>query len=445
MKLSIVIPAYDEEQAIAATIERTVAGRETIVAQSPVEDVEIIVVSDGSTDRTAEIASRYDDVRVIVFEKNRGYGAAIKKGFEESTGELVGFLDADGTCDANFFATLCTALLEENASVAIGSRMGPQSRMPAVRRIGNRIYALILSALSNKLVTDTASGMRVIRRDVLPQLYPLPDGLHFTPAMSARVLMDDRLTIVERPMPYEERIGESKLHVLRDGMRFFRTIFEMSLMWRPAKLSLSAAMLCLAAMTLLAAHPVEMWLTVGRLQEDMIYRLLFCSLLGTFGVTLLSAGVLCEQLHSLWDSRPRLSTFFSASLDRLYTFAGLGVVCLFAFPALSWLVGPGVWTRLTAGYVDLHWSRVVLAGLITFGLGQMFITVLVANLVRFHVARKLLARESVEQPPSAARAQRLDSVPVLSDGLAQPDGGYGAVKTSKNAAKSASVTRPSPS
>jgi glycosyltransferase involved in cell wall biosynthesis len=435
MKLTIVIPAYNEEQAIAAIIERTVAARETILAQSPVEDVEIIVVSDGSTDRTGEIAARYDDVRVIVFERNRGYGAAIQRGFEESSGELVGFLDADGTCDPNFFATLCTALLEENASVAIGSRMGPQSRMPAVRRIGNRVYAFILSALSNKVVTDTASGMRVIRRDVLPQLYPLPDGLHFTPAMSARVLMDDRLTIVERPMPYEERIGESKLHVLRDGMRFFRTIFEMSLMWRPAKLFLSAAVFCLAAMTLLAAHPIEMWLTVGRLQEDMIYRLLFCSLLGTFGMTLLSAGILCEQLHTLWDSSPRLSTFFSASLDRLYSFAGLGVVCLFALPVLTWLVGPGIWTRLTAGYMDLHWSRVVLAGLITFGLGQMFITVLVANLVRFHVARR----------STAAIARREGTVHVLSADLCQSESGYGAVKTSKNAAKSASPTRSFPS
>jgi len=397
MKLSVVIPAYNEEQAIASIIERTLAARQMIVGESPVDDVEIIVVSDGSTDRTADIAAGYDQVRVIVFEKNRGYGAAIKKGFEESTGELVGFLDADGTCDPRFFATLCTALSDENASVAIGSRMGRQSRMPAVRRLGNRIYAVILSALSNKVVTDTASGMRVIRREVLPQLYPLPDGLHFTPAMSARVLMDDRLTIVERPMSYEERIGESKLHVFGDGMRFFRTIFEISLMWRPAKLFTAAAILCLALMTLLAAHPIEMWLAEGRLQEDMNYRLLFCSLLGTFGVTLLSASVLCEQLHRLWDSRPWLSTFFSESLDRVYSFAGLGVTFVLAVPVLTWLVGRGIWTRLTVGHVDLHWSRVVLAGLLTFALGQMFITILVANLMRFHVARKstsLIARKT---------------------------------------------------
>ncbi|MDO8629864.1 MAG: glycosyltransferase family 2 protein, partial [Phycisphaerales bacterium] len=219
MKLTIVIPALNEEAAIGSIIERTLTARRTILSDSAVSEVEVIVVSDGSTDRTAEIAAGYDEVRVIVFERNRGYGAAIKKGFEVGTGEIVGFLDADGTCDPRIFAELCNALIGEEADVAIGSRMGPQSRMPRVRRIGNRIYALILSVLSNRVVTDTASGMRVIRRAALPQLYPLPDGLHFTPAMSARVLMDDRLTIVERPMPYEERIGESKLHVIHDGLR----------------------------------------------------------------------------------------------------------------------------------------------------------------------------------------------------------------------------------
>src|SRR3990172_6980130 len=132
MKLSVVIPAYNEESAIASTIERTLAARETIVSESPVSHVEIIVVSDGSSDRTSEIAAGYDQIRIIVFERNCGYGAAIKKGFEESTGELVGFLDADGTCDPRFFATLFTALSDENASVAIGTRMSRESRMPAV-------------------------------------------------------------------------------------------------------------------------------------------------------------------------------------------------------------------------------------------------------------------------------------------------------------------------
>jgi glycosyltransferase involved in cell wall biosynthesis len=390
MRLTIVIPAFNEEQSIRSIIERSLAARETIVRDSPVDEVEIIVVSDGSTDRTAELARGYDDVRVIVFARNRGYGAAIKEGFEAGTGELVGFLDADGTCDPVFFATLCTALGEEDAAVALGSRLGSDSRMPRLRRLGNRIYALILSALSNRVVTDTASGMRVIRRDVLRDLYPLPDGLHFTPAMSARVLMDDRLGIVERPMHYEERTGESKLHVLTDGVRFFRTILQMALVWRPTRLFFLAAVVCLVVMTLLALHPIELWLRIGRLQEDMIYRLLFCWLMGALGLTLLSAGVVSDHLHRLIDDRPRPPTFVASVLSAVYTVRGCVALSVVAAPLLLWLVGRGVWTWTTDGYVEEHWSRVVLAGLIVFGIGQLTVSVLTVNVLRFHAARKAL-------------------------------------------------------
>jgi len=437
MKLTVVIPAFNEEQAIGSIIERSLAARETIVRDSPVEDVEIIVVSDGSTDRTAELAAAYADVRVIVFEHNRGYGAAIKRGFHEGSGELVGFLDADGTCDPSFFAPLCSALVERRADVAIGSRLGPDSRMPPIRRLGNRIYALILSALCNHVVTDTASGMRVIRRDALPQLYPLPDGLHFTPAMSARVLMGDGLTIVEEPMPYEERVGDSKLHVLRDGLRFLQTIFEMTLMWQPAKLFIVAAVICLTIMVLLAMHPIEMWLRLGRLHEDMIYRLLFCSLLGTLGVTLLSAGLLLEQLRRLLavgppvhsvraltgghdeyrEAQGRTPTFLWSLLDRFYSIRSWTTVTAAATPLLVWLVGRGVYTWVSAGYVDQHWSRVVLAGLVVFAVGHMLITVLIANVLRFHTARRSLqASDRATNPVSVdARNVARSGVPRLTD------------------------------
>lgn len=402
LKLTIVIPALNEEDAIGSTIERCLSARETIVRDSPVDAVEIIVVSDGSTDRTAELAAGYEDVRVIVFEQNRGYGAAIKKGFDEGRGDLVAFLDADGTCDPNFFAPLCSALIDENAAVALGSRMGPQSRMPRVRRLGNRIYALILSALSNRVVSDTASGMRVLRRDALQQLYPLPDGLHFTPAMSARVLMDDSLGVVERTMSYQERIGESKLHVLKDGMRFLRTIFEMTLMWRPAKLFFLAGGLCLTLLILLAMHPVEMWLGQGHLQEDMIYRLLFCSVLGTLGVTLVSAGVVSDHLHRLIDRRRRTVSFAWSLLDKAYSFGGFGLLLVPAVPVTTWLVGRGVMTWVTAGYVDVHWSRVVLAGLVVLSCAQMLVTILVVNLLRFHTARaRVCDSQPVTKPASA--------------------------------------------
>lgn len=192
-------------------------------------------------------------------------------------------------------------------------------------------------------------------------------------------------------MPYEERIGESKLHVVKDGVRFLRTIFEMTLMWRPAKLFVSTTVLCLTVMTLFAVHPVETWLRFGRFEEDMIYRLLFCSLLATLGVALLSAGVVCDHLHRLLDERsttggPR--TFLWSLLDKVYSFRGFTLVLVPSLPILVWLVGRGAWTWVTAGYVNVHWSRAVLAGLIAFGIGQMFVTVLIVNLLRFHTARK---------------------------------------------------------
>ena len=414
MKLTIVIPAYNEQDAIASTIERCLAARETIVRRSPVDDVEIIVVSDGSTDRTVEIASGYDQIQLVIFEKNRGYGAAIKRGFSEGTGDLVSFLDADGTCDPNFFVTLCTDLCDQNADVAIGSRLGPESRMPPIRRLGNRIYAVILSALSNRVVSDTASGMRVIRRDALPKLYPLPDGLHFTPAMSARVLMDDQLKIVEHPMRYEERIGESKLHVLHDGVRFLRTILEMCLMWQPSKLFGGAAALCLMLTLVLALHPIEAWMRGGALAAGLKYRLLFCALAGTFGVTLLSMSLICTHLRHLLGVRDdtttrsaRLSTFVWAVVDRVYSPVGVGVITCVAIPLMVWLIGGAM---LTDGG-GVRWGRSVLGGLIGLGWGQMVATLLVVHLLRFHTARtpalvtqQATPRREALRPTGAARS-----------------------------------------
>ena len=93
LKLSIIIPAYNEEEAIATIIERTLAAREHIIHESQVSDVEVIVVNDGSTDKTAEIARRYDDIKLISFDQNRGYGAAIKAGFAAADGDLLSFLE----------------------------------------------------------------------------------------------------------------------------------------------------------------------------------------------------------------------------------------------------------------------------------------------------------------------------------------------------------------
>src|SRR5260370_25555375 len=91
--LTIVIPALNEEEAIGSTISRCLQAREEIRQAADLDDVEIIVVNDGSTDRTSQIAHGFGEVKVIDFAKNQGYGAAIKEGFHQGTGSVVGFLD----------------------------------------------------------------------------------------------------------------------------------------------------------------------------------------------------------------------------------------------------------------------------------------------------------------------------------------------------------------
>jgi len=212
MKLLIAIPALNEEDSIESIIQRSLAARGRICAGSAVRDVEITVVSDGSTDRTVELARKYEgQIKLIVFPKNRGYGAAIQEAWNNSDAELLGFLDADGTCDPNLFRALCDVLFREKADVALGCRLNRESRMPPIRRIGNFLFAGLLSALSTKWVRDTASGMRVVRRSALGNLLPLPNGMHFTPAMSAKAILSEDVKIAEIDMPYNEREGESKL------------------------------------------------------------------------------------------------------------------------------------------------------------------------------------------------------------------------------------------
>ena len=362
--LSIVIPALDEEEAIGATIERCLAARESIVAESPVSEVEVIVVSDGSTDRTEEIARRYQAVTVLGFDRNRGYGAAIKSGFAAARGDWVGFLDADGTCDPAFFATLCRALDAQQADVALGSRMGPGSAMPRVRAIGNAVFALLLGALSRQRIRDTASGMRVLRKAVLPDLDPLPDGLHYTPAMTARALLEGKLVLIEVPMPYAERIGDSKLSVARDGLRFLVSIVRAAAIYRPARpLLLFAALFALGAL-LLGSGPSLYWLRHRALEEWMIYRVLAALLLGIGTALFASSAILGDQIASIAHGRPATRSGVTGLVARAFgrrTATAIAALLFLAALVVSW---PGIVEYATTAHVHMHWSRVVLSSLL---------------------------------------------------------------------------------
>jgi len=271
MKLLIVIPALNEEQSIESIIRRALEARAHIIEGSPVTAVDITVVSDGSTDRTVERARPFaDSVKLVVFEENRGYGAAIKEAWRQSDADLLGFLDADGTCDPRFFLDLCRTVVTEQADVVLGCRLNQASKMPLVRRVGNRVFAGLLRALSSSRVRDTASGMRVVRRASLGRLLPLPDGLSFTPAMTARAVLGTTVKILEIDMPYHEREGESKLRLGRDTAVFLRVILEAAFLYRPSRPLAIVGLLALAIAAAWMMRPILYYVEHRLVQEWMI-------------------------------------------------------------------------------------------------------------------------------------------------------------------------------
>jgi glycosyltransferase involved in cell wall biosynthesis len=357
MKLSIIIPAFNEENSIERIIQRTLDAIPLIKNKSKVEDVEIIVVSDGSTDRTVQRAQKFiDKIKLFVFEKNIGYGAAIKEGWKQSTGDLLSFIDADGTCDPIFFGELCQLIENEKADIVIGNRMNKLSRMPFIRKLGNRLFSVFLSTVSSKKIKDTASGMRVVKKSALAKIMPLPDGLNFTPAMSARAILCDYLKICEIDMPYHEREGQSKLHIFKDGIRFFKVITKMIFLYQPQKILLLFSIIAFIIATSLMAYPIIHYIQYKSLEEWMIYRFIVANLLGVISVLFFGTSYITFKIVRRTISGYNFKNHF---LFKIFKSNIIWFIILLFFITGILLVSNSFWNRITTGMTNEHWSRYI--------------------------------------------------------------------------------------
>lgn len=313
--LSVVIPAYNEEEGITEIVHRVLAVEDDL-KKVGIEELELVVVDDGSRDRTAEIAERIPGVRLVRHPHNRGYGAALKTGFSCARGELIGFLDADGTYPPEYFPRLCQRALDGD-DLVIGSRMaGADSQMPVTRRVGNLFFANLLSLIGRQRVSDSASGMRVFKRDVISKVYPLPDGLNLTPVMSARALHED-IRMSEVPIPYSERVGCSKLSVVRDGATFLQSIIWTALNYNPVRilglLGLGGIGFALLVVLGLLVARLGGVVTLGPWGVAAVYWALVSAV---SGVSLFALGATFNYLVSLFHKQPIRQGLFGRPLFR---------------------------------------------------------------------------------------------------------------------------------
>lgn len=350
--LSVVIPAYNEEDGIADIMGRVLSVRGDLVKVN-VSGLELLVVNDGSRDRTAEIAQQIADqetgVRVISHPTNLGYGAALKTGFSQATGDLIGFLDADGTYPPEYFPILCEKALNGN-DLVIGSRMaGAESEMPTTRRIGNMFFAGMISLLGGQRITDSASGMRVFKRGVLERVYPLPDGLNLTPIMSTRAI-HEQIKMAEVPIPYSERVGRSKLSVVRDGSIYVQSITWTVLTYNPVRI-----LGTIGLVGILLALLIGLGLIIARLSGITslgpwgVAAVYTAMISGVTGISVFALGATFNYLVSLFYQQPiRQGLFgrplFKQPLEKNFGWIGtLLLVAGFALGILSLSLGINGW------------------------------------------------------------------------------------------------------
>jgi len=228
MKFSIIIPAYNEEKSIAETISRI-----KNIENKLKGDSEIIVVNDGSTDNTLKIVKRIKGIKLISHEANFGYGKAIKTGINNSNGEWIVIIDADGSYPVEDIYTLSQYVGKYD--MIVGSRTGKKVEIPLFRRPAKWFLNKLANYISNYNIPDLNSGLRVFRKEIALKFWGLfPDGFSFTATITVASICHS-YNVKFIPINYLKRKGKSSMKP-SNFLGFISLILKMSLFFRPLKI-----------------------------------------------------------------------------------------------------------------------------------------------------------------------------------------------------------------
>lgn len=231
MKVSIVLPAKNESAAIGQTLAQ--------IQQLQLAH-EIIVVNDGSTDQTKQVAESAG-AKVVTHPYSKGNGAAIKTGARTATGDIIVFMDADGQHDPQDIPRLIEKI-EQGYDLVVGARQkGSQASIG--RGIANALYNNLATYMTEQKVEDLTSGFRAVRADKFREfLYLLPNGFSY-PTTSTMAFFRAGYSVTYVPIHAAKRIGKSHIQPLKDGVRFFLIIFKIATLFSPLKMFLPIAVM----------------------------------------------------------------------------------------------------------------------------------------------------------------------------------------------------------
>jgi len=358
--VSVVLPCLDEEETVGDVVAEALQG----LAAAGVRG-EVVVVDNGSADRSAERAAAAG-ARVI-HEPRRGYGQAYLTGLAAARGELIVLADADGTYPLADLTPLLQPL-REGAGLVLGSRfqgtMAPHA-MPFLNRwVGNPILTGTLNLFFGAGVSDAHCGLRAVRRDALPLLDLRTTGMEFASEMVLKAAKR-RVPIAETPIDYRVRGGSSKLSPYRDAWRHVRLMLVHSPSFLFLLPGLLAFVLGSAALAALAAGPLDLF---GRTWQ--IHSAIFASVLALVGAQIVQLGLFARTYAVLYlgDTDPVLERFFGRLRLEHGLLAG-AVVLAAGVGVLAYVVA--VWAA--AGFADLEAQHLSVVGLTLVGIGVQIV------------------------------------------------------------------------
>ncbi|MBL4769896.1 MAG: glycosyltransferase family 2 protein [Planctomycetes bacterium] len=229
--ITLVVPAFDEEGGIEGVVRR-------LCALTWDEPFELLVVNDGSGDRTGEILERLQNefpvLHVINHGMNRGYGASLRTGFKAAEHDVVVITDADGTYPEDRIQELVQHV-RDGADMAVGARTGSDVNIPLIRRPAKAALRQLASYLAGTRIPDLNSGLRAMRKELVMSYLPiLPNGFSFTTTITLASLTNGhRVDYVS--IDYAARSGRSKIRPIRDTLGFIALIIRTVLYFNPLK------------------------------------------------------------------------------------------------------------------------------------------------------------------------------------------------------------------